>query len=91
MAVSAPFDVSSSHIDSYIVQVGLLREVSNKPHNAELKLFLEVESGLVKTFSVILWNDFLFNFWPRHLFKIYSGAWVMMTFLVSGFASNSSS
>ncbi|XP_078441990.1 ubiquitin C-terminal hydrolase 12-like isoform X1 [Wolffia australiana] len=26
--------------------VGLLREVSNKPHNAELKLFLEVEYGL---------------------------------------------
>ena len=29
------------------VQVGQLREVSNKGHNAELKLFLEVELGLV--------------------------------------------
>jgi hypothetical protein len=28
-------------------QVGQLREVSNKAHNAELKLFLEVELGLV--------------------------------------------
>ncbi|MQM10211.1 hypothetical protein Taro_043102 [Colocasia esculenta] len=29
-----------------LLQVGLLREVSNKAHNAELKLFLEVEFGL---------------------------------------------
>lgn len=32
-------------------QVGQLREVSNKVHNAELKLFLEVEKGMV-TFIV---------------------------------------
>lgn len=29
------------------MQVGALREVSNKAHNAELKLFLEVEYGPV--------------------------------------------
>ncbi|XP_039024215.1 ubiquitin carboxyl-terminal hydrolase 12-like [Hibiscus syriacus] len=32
--------------------VGALREVSNKVHNAELKLFLEVELGLVIWFSL---------------------------------------
>jgi len=34
------------------LQVGQLREVSNKVHNAELKLFLEVEMGMV-TFVLI--------------------------------------
>jgi hypothetical protein len=36
-----------SYYLSCTVQVGQLREVSNKAHNAELKLFLEVELGLV--------------------------------------------
>uniref|UniRef100_A0A453K4J9 Ubiquitin carboxyl-terminal hydrolase 7 ICP0-binding domain-containing protein n=1 Tax=Aegilops tauschii subsp. strangulata TaxID=200361 RepID=A0A453K4J9_AEGTS len=35
-----------SHYLSRAAQVGQLREVSNKAHNAELKLFLEVELGL---------------------------------------------
>lgn len=33
---------------NFALQVGSLREVSNKAHNAELKLFLEVEFGPVK-------------------------------------------
>lgn len=34
--------------DNYLqMQVGQLREVSNKTNNAELKLFLEVDCGLV--------------------------------------------
>lgn len=33
-----------------LLQVGQLREVSSKAHNAELKLFLEVELGLVMLF-----------------------------------------
>jgi len=33
-----------------LLQVGQLREVSNKVHNAELKLFLEVE------LSAVSWN-----------------------------------
>ncbi|KAG6401642.1 hypothetical protein SASPL_138506 [Salvia splendens] len=32
-------------VHAYVLQVGTLREVSNKAHNAELKLFLEVEHG----------------------------------------------
>jgi hypothetical protein len=37
---------------SFTAQVGQLREISNKAQNAELKLFLEVEFGLV----MICWN-----------------------------------
>lgn len=36
-----------------VLQVGQLREVSNKVHNAELKLFLEVEMGLVIIMKVV--------------------------------------
>jgi uncharacterized BrkB/YihY/UPF0761 family membrane protein len=35
-------------------QVGQLREASNKAHNAELKLFLEVELGLVMILACAL-------------------------------------
>lgn len=42
---------------SFIAQVGQLREVSNKAHNAELKLFLEVELGPV---NIIYYLIFLF-------------------------------
>lgn len=35
------------HHALHCLQVGQLREVSNKVNNAELKLFLEVELGLV--------------------------------------------
>jgi len=41
----------------FILQVGQLREISNKVHNAELKLFLEVERGPV---IFILWSCILF-------------------------------
>lgn len=46
-----------------VLQVGQLREVSNKVHNAELKLFLEVEMGMV-TFVLLKFkiNLFLLNF-----------------------------
>lgn len=36
-----------TYIRVLFMQVGTLREVSNKAHNAELKLFLEVERGVV--------------------------------------------
>lgn len=44
------------------LQVGLLREVSNKAHNAELKLFLEVEFGLVKKRCHFKTWDYV-NYW----------------------------
>lgn len=43
----------------FMLQVGQLREVSNKVHNAELKLFLEVELGLVMIFLVVYGSCFL--------------------------------
>ena len=45
---------------SFIAQVGQLREVSNKAHNAELKLFLEVELGPV---NIV----YLFSYFPSFL------------------------
>lgn len=43
--------------------MGQLREVSNKAHNAELKLFLEVETGVVVTFyNSCLFFIFLFHY-----------------------------
>lgn len=47
---------------SFIAQVGQLREVSNKAHNAELKLFLEVELGPVNI--VYLFSYFPYFFIP---------------------------
>lgn len=41
-----------------VFQVGQLREVSNKANNAELKLFLEVEFGLVMDYCLLI---FLFR------------------------------
>lgn len=38
-----------------VFQVGHLREVSNKTHNAELKLFLEVEFGpVIHSYSMVV-------------------------------------
>ena len=50
---------------SSIAQVGQLREVSNKAHNAELKLFLEVELGPVNIVYLFFFSPiflFLLNF-----------------------------
>lgn len=55
------------------LQVGQLREVSNKANNAELKLFLEVEFGQVVFFShnmvmfpMASWKTSMNFFWLIH-------------------------
>lgn len=53
-----------SHYLSRAAQVGQLREVSNKAHNAELKLFLEVELGLVSYKSVSVYCFFCVHILP---------------------------
>lgn len=39
-----------------VFQVGQLREVSNKTSNAELKLYLEVEVGLVMEYCILIFQ-----------------------------------
>lgn len=46
--------------------MGQLREVSNKTHTAELKLFLEIELGLVM--SILL--NLLLTDWPLNMTAI---------------------
>jgi len=64
----------------FALQVGQLREVSNKVHNAELKLFLEVELGLVIFvfmevvfhFDCMNMNIQILSFWQTaSIFRIY--------------------
>lgn len=55
---SVLFLIISSSFLYVSAQVGQLREVSNKAHNAELKLFLEVELGPV----MMCWSCYHFFF-----------------------------
>lgn len=51
----------NSNMPGVVLQVGQLREVSNKVNNAELKLFLEVELGLVMLLPPYRFNSSKFS------------------------------
>lgn len=51
----------NSNMPCVVLQVGQLREVSNKVNNAELKLFLEVELGLVMLLPPYRFNSSKFS------------------------------